>query len=352
MRSNCTSLYDWCMASGNEEILKRWNYELNSISPKDISRASHQSVWWHCDKHNHNYENEIQRITIGKVGCPLCANEHRRENFTRYMISQNGSVADRDWMMRRWDFDKNTVNPSEIPIYYKEKVWWVCPTCGNSYDMKPSYLKENYLGCKRCNGNKFYFLGQDGSYAVYCHTTPDGKKYIGMTNMPIKTRFGKGNHYPTPRFKAAIDRFGWNNIEHEVLEYGLTREQASESEIKYINQFNTLNPDYGYNVATGGIHGYVPDRTITKETKLKLSIAHQGMKASAQTRKKLSDSHKGLDNHQSKSVFKLSLDGQVIDEYDSLKIAAIDNGISNKNAIIDVCKGRRETAGGYKWKYK
>lgn len=264
----------------------------------------------------------------------------------------NTFVSDYPKLMERWDYEKNVINPNELPRYSKIKAWWKCPICGVSSEHTANNMVLNSLGCSVCRGNKYYFLGKDGTYAIYCHTTPDGKKYIGMTNMPIKTRFGNGNNYPTPRFRKAIEKFGWGNIKHEILEYGLSEEQASESEIKYISLYNTLNPNYGYNIATGGTHGHVPNRTITKETKLKLSIAHQGMKASAQTRKKLSDSHKGLDNHQSKAVLKMSLDGYVLDEYESLTIAAEQNGICDKNSIYRVCRGKRKTAGGYRWKYK
>lgn len=351
MRSNCVSLYDWCIENDRNDILDRWSFSLNNITPNEVSRASHQKVWWHCSKHNLDYENEVQRITLMNYHCPKCAQEKRNEAITQNSLQKNGSIADIDWLMKWWDYDKNTVDPHNIPRYSREEIWVKCPCCGNSSIRKAINVRKADV-CTVCRGNKYYFLGKDGTYAVYCHTTPDGKKYIGMTNMPILTRFGNGRNYFSSIFREAIDRFGWNNIEHEVLEYGLTREQASESEIKYIKLFDTLNREHGYNVATGGIHGYIPNRAISDETKMKIANANRGRKATEEQRRRLSELHKGQIGHNLRPVIKLSKSGEILDEYESLTIAAKENGISHSDSIWKVCNGFRKTCGGFMWKYK
>lgn len=261
-------------------------------------------------------------------------------------------ISDYPKLLSKWDYSKNSLQPTEVSRYSKIDIWWKCPICKNVSVHKPKNLNPNNLGCQKCKGNPFYFLGKDGTYAVYCHTTPDGKKYIGMTNTPIKVRFGNGKHYSSSRFSEAIKKFGWENISHDILEYGLNEEEASQSEIRYIHKFNTLNPNKGYNVATGGKNGYVPNRTFTKETRKKIANAHMGLKASNESRKKMSSSHKGLDNHQKKAVLKFTKDGIFLNEYSSLKQAAELNGICDINSIWRVCSGRRKTTGGFIWKYK
>lgn len=54
---------------------------------------------------------------------------------------------------------------------------------------------------------------------------------------------------------------------------------------------------------------------------------------------------------QGKSVEQLDLDGNVIDEFYSMRVAAKITGIPQPN-IHKVCNGVRQTAGGYKWRYK
>lgn len=262
------------------------------------------------------------------------------------------SVAEYPDILCRWDYQKNNIKPSEVKRYSKTKVWLNCPICGNSREYIIANLKKNVVGCAVCHGNKYYFLGKDGTYAIYVHTTPDGKKYIGMTNHPIKIRFGRGKHYYTPRFAEAIQKYGWDNITHEILEYGLSEDQASESEKKYIQLFNTLNPQFGYNIAIGGRHGAIYGRQFSDESKEKMRISHLGKKATLETKRKLSESHKNLDGNNKRSVFKMDKDGHVIEEYLSIKQAAHENNICDSGSIIRVCKGIRKTAGGFCWKYK
>ena len=64
-------------------------------------------------------------------------------------------------------------------------------------------------------------------------------------------------------------------------------------------------------------------------------------------------SHKGKFgrlNHTSKCVRQLSLSGEFIKEYGSILEAMRETGIVHGN-ISSVCSGRRETAGGFKWRF-
>lgn len=60
----------------------------------------------------------------------------------------------------------------------------------------------------------------------------------------------------------------------------------------------------------------------------------------------------GINNKMNKSVVQIdSITGKVIKEYYSMNQAGRETGISYKN-IFKVCKEKRITAGGFKWKYK
>ena len=52
-----------------------------------------------------------------------------------------------------------------------------------------------------------------------------------------------------------------------------------------------------------------------------------------------------------KSIVQMTLHGKVIQEFQSIKIAAEATSIFDGD-ICKCCKGKRKTAGGYKWKYK
>lgn len=51
-----------------------------------------------------------------------------------------------------------------------------------------------------------------------------------------------------------------------------------------------------------------------------------------------------------KSVSQYSLDGVLLHTYNGIRIAEEQTGIDNSN-IINCCKGRTKTAGGYIWRY-
>ena len=53
-------------------------------------------------------------------------------------------------------------------------------------------------------------------------------------------------------FYNAINKYGWDAFTHEIIADGLTLQQASEWEQKLIEQYDSTNPDKGYNIAKGG----------------------------------------------------------------------------------------------------
>lgn len=91
------------------------------------------------------------------------------------------------------------------------------------------------------------------NWKLYCHTFPNGKKYIGITKQDPARRWGKdGNGYKGQAVYAAIQKYGWDNVRHEVLLEGLTEAQAKHYEEEYIRAFNTYISRNGYNCTKGG----------------------------------------------------------------------------------------------------
>ena len=88
-------------------------------------------------------------------------------------------------------------------------------------------------------------------YCVYCHTFPNGKRYIGITKTDPNKRWQNGAGYSTqPKMARAIAKYGWENVTHEVLATGLDHEKANEMEQYYIAKYDTFNN--GYNATIGG----------------------------------------------------------------------------------------------------
>lgn len=127
-------------------------------------------------------------------------------------------------------------------------------------------------------------------YKIYVHTTPDGRKYVGVTSKENpERRWRKGEKYKVNiRFYNAIKSVGWDNIQHQVLETVEDKEIAIKREEYYTLLFRSNEPEFGYNIFVGHIQG--------EETKKKHSEIMKGRKMppiSEETRSKQSQARLG-----------------------------------------------------------
>ena len=134
-------------------------------------------------------------------------------------------------------------------------------------------------------------------YIVYQHKNKiNGKIYIGITSQKPEDRWGSQgcNYKSSPHFYSAIQKYGWNNFEHNILFTGLTKEQACLKEQELIKEYNSMNREFGYNSTSGG-----DIFTMNEETKQKISQAMMGNKnglghpCSEEKKKKISEAQKG-----------------------------------------------------------
>lgn len=113
------------------------------------------------------------------------------------------------------------------------------------------------------------------NYKVYKHIFPNNKIYIGITKQKLNRRWANGKGYKLcPLINKAIQKYGWDNIKHEILFIGLSKKEAEEKEIQLIKQFKSNNPKYGYNIENGGN----TCGTHSEETKRKIGVKSKGNK--------------------------------------------------------------------------
>lgn len=90
-------------------------------------------------------------------------------------------------------------------------------------------------------------------YTLYMHVTPSNKKYIGITRNKPTTRWRNGSGYVgNTHFFNAIQKYGWNNIQHIVLKTKLSEEEAKNQEVALIAKYETQDRNKGYNITKGG----------------------------------------------------------------------------------------------------
>ena len=109
------------------------------------------------------------------------------------------------------------------------------------------------------------------NWKVYVHINKiNNKAYVGITSQSLTGRWGSnGNGYTKKQvFYKAIQKYGWDNFEHILLEQNLSCEEASKKEKEYILKYNSLVP-YGYNCAIGGYNNNISDFQRQNMSRLK-----------------------------------------------------------------------------------
>lgn len=128
-------------------------------------------------------------------------------------------------------------------------------------------------------------------YIVYMHLSPNGKRYIGITGRKVEKRWGNnGTEYrKNSHFYNAIQKYGWDNIEHIILKEGITKEEACELEKYYIQLYKTMDKRFGYNRSIGGEYNSGFHYKRSPEFIEYMRKLNTGKHPSLETRKKMSE---------------------------------------------------------------
>lgn len=180
-------------------------------------------------------------------------------------------------------------------------------------------------------------------YKIYMYTFPNGKRYIGMTSQTLEARRDCGYNH-NKGLKEAIRRYGWRGFKKEILEDGLTEEQAYGKEKEYISLYDTANFLKGYNISLGGKETF-KGLKHSEEHKRYISGLYKGKKFTEEHIENLCRSHV----KQRKAVEQINSQGESIRRFKSLKEAAESVG-GYKTNISRACKENKPYK-GWMWRY-
>ena len=192
-------------------------------------------------------------------------------------------------------------------------------------------------------------------YIVYMHVSPSDKRYIGVTCLKTQERWrNNGLGYKSqPYFYRAIEKYGWDNFQHIIVARGLDEETAKWLEMELIREWDTTNPNKGYNLTKGGdgVNGLSP----SKETREKISKTMKGKKCGKDNPmygkgylvpwygKTLSEEHrrKCSENSKGKNGKKVIIEetGEI---FDTIKECAKRLGYKCSSVIVAFLKGKRK----------
>lgn len=198
-------------------------------------------------------------------------------------------------------------------------------------------------------------------YTVYKHTSPSGKVYIGITSRKPEVRWGNGRNYvDNEYFTRAINKYGWDNIEHEILFAGLSKEDAERKEIELIKEYRSTDRAFGYNIENGGSalgkHSEYTKQKISESLKgernprfgKKFPYQMRNRTVSDTERINRSLSHENQTPVNKRAVIQYEKDGSFLNWFESMTEASNFTNIAVSN-ISRCANGERKTAGGYKW---
>lgn len=200
----------------------------------------------------------------------------------------------------------------------------------------------------------------ENTYTVYMHVTPNNKYYVGITKQQVNERWKNRLGYASQKlFWRAIQKYGWDNIEHIIIAEHLNHDDACKLEVELIAKYQSNNPKYGYNRTSGGdgtctfSHPNPHDaewrrkvgdanrgKKRTKEAKQKMRNAKLGTHWSDERRKQYSEAQKAKGFKPSKKcidashrirvkpIYQYDLEGNLVATYTSMTDAANKLGVS------------------------
>ena len=226
----------------------------------------------------------------------------------------------------------------------------------------------------KCNHSKayirgiaHYYIGGENvnKYSVYMHRNKiNDKVYIGITCQVPEYRWkkdGKG-YVECPLFWNAINKYGWDNFEHTIIENGLDADRANEMEIALIREYDSANPAHGYNLSKGGFG--VNTETMTEkwqdaEFKAFMSKRMQeAWKDEDKRRERSQNAKKRWSNPDFKAKVKEAVKNACASSvvcvetgrvFDSISDVEHELGLSHSNICRAIRTGYK--CGGYHWKY-
>jgi hypothetical protein len=110
------------LAITHPHLIDEWHPTLNGArTPKDVSKGSHDLVWWKCDKgQDHEWQAVVfARARASGVGCPICRGIE--------VVQSNCLSTVFPLLAKEWHPTRNSRQPNEVYARSTVKYWWQCP---------------------------------------------------------------------------------------------------------------------------------------------------------------------------------------------------------------------------------
>lgn len=213
------------------------------------------------------------------------------------------------------------------------------------------------------------------NYIIYkAENNDNGMVYIGATTYSVEQRkldhLERAKRGEITKFHEAISTYGAEFFQWEQIDTASSKDELAQKEKVYITEYDAkesgYNADsgggfkktvYQYDIATGKLIGQYEcledagkEVNVTKQhisrACLSVNNIYEGFYWSYEYKERFMPQK----DARKKEVLKCSLDGTILEKYNSVSEASRQNNLS-KTSISRVCRRERESSGGYIWKY-
>lgn len=185
------------LADVNPIAARTWDKEANGdIIPEEVKAKANTLYSFICTAKGHHYKNRLDYMYDKKgnprEACPQCSEEQKMEkksaarsairillpSMVRQRTSQivekqpsskfNVSVASNPYLMKFWDKERNTVDPTMVSTFDSREAFWRCKTC--NYGWIQTIQNRNTAKRGKCPCHEMQRVTSDDVYPGYFHS--------------------------------------------------------------------------------------------------------------------------------------------------------------------------------------
>ena len=160
----CFTFKNWCIKNNRQDVLKRWDYELNDKKPDEITYSTPKKYYFKCPRRIH--KSELKKISAftsgqGNIECVQCS------SFSQWGLDNMG----KDFLDKYWDYEKNNkLGNDPWKISYgsrKIKIYIKCQEKDYHGSYDTTCLKFINGGrCNYCHSKKIHSLDSFAQYLI------------------------------------------------------------------------------------------------------------------------------------------------------------------------------------------
>jgi len=378
------TLYDWCVENNKEHMIKEFLDGNNSFTPHDVTYGSYKNASWKCSDCSESYESTVfRKVSIIKNGCPYCEGKK---------VSRNNCLA-----KSRPDVFAMLRNKEGGYLYTEgstKRVDFICPDCKGRVNQQISSVVSDGLKCRNCSDGISYpekfvigLLNQIG-VKFECQKTFDWSKNL-KTDKQKKWSYRTYDFY-IPSINCIIEAHGSQHYTESSFGKKLSEEKENDEYKKDLALDNDIDiyiildcreSDQSFlkNTILESALNIIFDlsdidwsecnkNALKSNVKIACEYWNNGLRSPTKIGKKLKvakptarkylklGAESGLCDYEPQKtgsytrVDQLTKDGKLVKRWSSISDASRELNIS-PSSIVNVCKGRKKSLLGFKWKY-